>query len=219
MLGNTVIFDFDGTIVDSAPAILDTLEQVLAKHQLKPRRPVSHDLIGPPLPATLPALTGISDKAKLEQLIGSFKAVYDSTGLESTLLYAGMETLLPALVKSGYRLMLATNKRKFPTERLLAKFKLAECFTGVYCLDSQDPPYADKSRMLTAMLQTQSLTPRHSIYVGDTCHDEVAAARAGLPFLAVAWGYGVGVQLVSAQAQIVSTPSALLAAIAKHFSG
>ncbi len=216
-MANTVIFDFDGTIVDSAPAILATLQQVLSTHQIKPVRPLNRDLIGPPLAATIMALTGINELPKLEQLIAGFKAEYDGSGLNSTLLYEGMDVLISDLVKSGYRLMLATNKRQYPTERLLIKFKLAEFFDEVHCLDTRSPPYIDKAGMLTAMLQNESLTPRQSIYIGDTCHDEVAAAKAGLPFLAVAWGYGVGVQRVSAKARIVAAPAALLTAIADHF--
>jgi phosphoglycolate phosphatase len=216
-LGNTVIFDFDGTIVDSAPAILATLEQVLAAHQLAPRRSFSRDLIGPPLDATLTALTGITDKSRLEQLITDFKAIYDGAGLESTILYSGMDVLIRDLAQSSYRLMLATNKRQYPTERLLAKFKLTGYFKGIHCLDTRSPPYLDKATMLTALLQNESLTPQQSIYIGDTCHDELAAEKAGLPFMAVAWGYGIGVQLVSAKAKIVLEPSMLLAAITRHF--
>ncbi len=216
-MGNTVIFDFDGTIVDSAPAILATLEQVLVAHNIKPKRPISHDLVGPPLGATLTTLTGITDKTRLGQMITSFKELYDSTGLESTVLYAGMDDLLRALVQSGYALMLATNKRRYPTQRLLDKFNLTACFNAVHCLDTPSPPYLDKAAMLTALLQIESLTAQRSLYIGDTCHDEVAAAKAGLPFMAVAWGYGVGVQLVSRKARIVSTPSALPAAISAHF--
>jgi phosphoglycolate phosphatase-like HAD superfamily hydrolase len=67
------------------------------------------------------------------------------------------------------------------------------------------------------LLQNESLTPQQTLYIGDTCHDEVAAAQAGMPFMAVAWGYGAGVQLVSAKAQTVHAPSALHAAITGHF--
>ena len=215
--GNTVIFDFDGTIVDSAPAILATLEQVLTAHDIKPRRAVSHDLIGPPLAATLTTLTGITEGGRLGRLMADFKQIYDSTGLESTVLYAGMDGLLHALVASGYRLLLATNKRLFPTRRLLDMFKLAGCFSGVHCSDTRSPPYPDKAAMLTALLQIESLTAQQSLYIGDTCHDEIAAARAGMPFMAVAWGYGVGVQMVSTKAPIAPTVAALHTAITGHF--
>jgi phosphoglycolate phosphatase len=213
----TVIFDFDGTIVDSAPAILATLQQVLAMHKIQPVCAVSRALIGPPLATTLATLTGISDQAALAGLTDSFKQIYDGPGLESTVLYEGMDAVIRQLALSGYRLLIATNKRRYPTERLLARFKLAGCFAGVHCLDTQSPPHADKAGMLTSLLQSESLTPQRSLYIGDTSHDEVAAAKAGVPFLAVAWGYGVGVQKVSAQAELVATPSALPAAVAGHF--
>lgn len=217
-MGKSVIFDFDGTIADSAPAILATLQQVLAMHAIQPKRAIAHDLVGPPLASTLTTLTGITDHRQLDLLITAFKAHYDSVGLQSTLLYEGMAAVVTGLASQGYRLLLATNKRQLPTDILLARFGLRQSFAGIYCLDSRTPPYADKSTMLSALLATESLTAADCLYIGDTCHDEEAAAKAGIAFMAVAWGYGVGSQLVSPQATLVTTPAALSTAIDRFFA-
>lgn len=214
-----VIFDFDGTLVDSAPAIIATLERTVLKHGLQPLRQAGRDMIGPPLLATLSGYTGVSDVALLEALAHSFKQVYDSEGIEATLLYPGIAPLLQQLQSSGCRLWLATNKRQRPTELLLDKFGLRPLFSSVYCLDTRQPPYADKTRMLIELLGEQGIKAADAVYVGDTCHDERAAAGAGLAFIGVAWGYGSGEQRLSSHAVCATDAVALATVITQHFFG
>lgn len=214
-----VIFDFDGTLVDSAPAIIATLERTAHKHGLQPQRQAGRDMIGPPLLATLSGYLGVTDANLLEALAASFKQVYDSEGIEATLLYPGVATLLQNLQAKGCRLWLATNKRQRPTELLLEKFLLRGLFASVYCLDTRQPPYADKTQMLIELLREQGIAATDAVYVGDTSHDEKAAAGAGLAFIGVAWGYGSGVQQLSPQAVCAADTPALAAAITQHFEG
>lgn len=214
-----VIFDFDGTLVDSAPAILATLERTAHKHGLQPLRQAARDMIGPPLLATLSGYTGVTDATQLEALAGSFKQVYDSEGIEATLLYPGIPQLLQQLQTSGFHLWLATNKRQRPTELLLEKFLLRGLFASVYCLDSRQPPYDDKTRMLIELLREQGINTADAVYVGDTSHDEKAAAGAGLAFIGVAWGYGSGEQRLSAGAVCATDAAALATVITQYFEG
>ncbi|HTR00515.1 MAG TPA: HAD hydrolase-like protein [Candidatus Acidoferrum sp.] len=216
-MAKTLIFDFDGTIVDSAPALLATYELVLQRHGLKPRRALTRDLIGPPLHETLARVTGLSEKARLDALIADFKQVYDSDGVRATGIYDGMDQLLRELAVD-YRLYLATNKRLHPTGLLLDLFDLRRCFAGVYALDSQTPPFADKATMLMGLLQQQALTAQDCVYIGDTCHDEIASGRAGIPFIGVLWGYGIGTQLVSKRATVAASTADLAKVIAAHFT-
>ncbi|MFC6806045.1 HAD family hydrolase [Methylophaga thalassica] len=57
-----IIFDLDGTLIDSSPAILAALEMALEKNKIKPKLPMTHKLIGPPLNQLLPILTGLTDE-------------------------------------------------------------------------------------------------------------------------------------------------------------
>lgn len=204
-----LIFDFDGTLIDSAPAILATHAAVLAQYGLQPKLPLTRELIGPPLPDTLSRLSGVAPGPSLDAMVTTFKSIYDETSYRATELYPGIASLLSGLQAAGYSLFVATNKRLHPTLLLLDMFGLQRLFAGIYALDLVQPPYQDKATMLKALLAERRLAAEQCLYVGDTCHDEKASGAAGIAFVGVAWGYGVGEQQVSSGAQVVQTATEL----------
>ncbi len=208
-----LILDFDGTLIDSSPAILDTLAASLRAKGLTPVCRLTRELIGPPLQTTLHTLTGISDITVLEALAADFRSRYDTEGLYATQPYEGARELLRRQAAAGGRLHLATNKRQRPTLLLLDHFGWAAWFSSVYCVDSREPPFAGKGEMLLTQLQEQGLQASSCLYIGDTRHDEEAAAEAGIRFVAVGWGYGSGGQAVSRGANVLKTPEELMTAL------
>jgi phosphoglycolate phosphatase len=209
-LPSHLILDFDGTLIDSGPAVLEAFAASLRAHGIAPVRPLTRDLIGPPLHTTLQTLTGISDKNRLEVLAAEFRMRYDTEGLYATVFYAGIPEALQAQLDAGRQLHLATNKREKPTLLLLEHFGWKPWFTSVYCVDSRSPPFPSKGEMLRVQLQEQHLNATDCLYVGDTHHDEVAAADAGIPFVAAGWGYGTGTQAVTATARVLASPADLV---------
>lgn len=205
-----LIFDFDGTLIDSSPAILATMAAVLQARGITPVRPLDRDLIGPPLPATLKTLTGLTDPRELEALAADFRQRYDSDGLYATQTYPGIPELLRELESAGLHLHLATNKRLRPTRLLLEHFGWLAWFDSVYCVDSRTPAFPDKGEMLLALLDDLALAARQCVYVGDTRHDQQAAAHADIPFVAVGWGYGVGAQAFGPGVAPIHSPQDLL---------
>jgi phosphoglycolate phosphatase len=185
-----VIFDFDGTLVDSAPAILATFAQVLEEAGLAPVVPLDQSLIGPPLIPTLQKISGSSDPELIDLLVKRFKTEYDENKLPLTVAYHGVSALLPALRECGVSLHIATNKRERPTLRLLDLFEWRKLFASVYCIDTPPSGSPDKTEMLARLLIEQLLPKTSSVFVGDTLSDASAAAGNDIPFLAVGWGYG-----------------------------
>jgi phosphoglycolate phosphatase len=204
-----ILFDFDGTLIDSSGAILTTMAAVLTAHGLTPQRPLTRDLIGPPLQQTLQALTGSTDATLLSALAAQFRQRYDSEGVAVTEAYTGVAVLLQRLQQAGMQLYLATNKREVPTLLLLERFGWMSYFAAVYCLDSRQPSFVNKSQMLQVLLTEKNINASHAVYVGDTNHDEIAATAAGLPFVAVSWGYGIGSQAYSSTAPCANTSEQL----------
>ncbi|HRD94399.1 MAG TPA: HAD hydrolase-like protein [Accumulibacter sp.] len=184
------MFDLDGTLIDSRAAILDAFGKALAVEGVQPRIALSAVRIGPPLAETLRELTGSSDPALLGSLAERFKAHYDSTGYQASVVFAGIPELLEALAATGARCFLATNKRFLPTGLILQHLRWQKYFEAVYALDRETPRLPDKTAMLAHLVAEQALDARNSIYVGDTPEDEAAADANGLPFAAVGWGYG-----------------------------
>ncbi|MER2515388.1 MAG: HAD hydrolase-like protein [Candidatus Accumulibacter phosphatis] len=203
-----IIFDLDGTLIDSRAAILDAFGKALAEKGIAPRIALSAVRIGPPLAETLRELSGSDDEALLESLAEHFKAHYDSTGYRASEVFADIPELLTALTASGTRCFLATNKRLAPTRLILQHLQWEPFFAEVYALDRETPRLPDKSTMLARLLAEQALDAQNCIYVGDTPEDEAAARANGLRFAAVSWGYG---EFPNAGRLYFSTPQELCA--------
>lgn len=191
-MGLHVFFDFDGTLVDSAPGILRGYELVLQTSGLSPVVDVGTHLIGPPLAQTLSEITGVTDAARLQQLVECFKQAYDSEGYKETIVYPHVAQALAQLRADGHQPVLLTNKRRIPTLKILEHFRLEEFFSAVYTPDSWQPAVKRKNDTMQRALAELQLAPARCVMVGDSSDDAHAAADHSIPFIAVSWGYGDG---------------------------
>jgi phosphoglycolate phosphatase len=185
-----VLFDLDGTLVDSAPAILATFQAVLDSHGIPPAVPLDRRLIGAPLLPTLMRLTGTTREGDVAHLADAFCAAYDGDGLAATLGYDSLGPVLESLALRGRRLYVVTNKRGVPARRILELLGVARYFVGIHALDVARPPVLDKSELVTRLLSADRLEAARCVLVGDTADDATAAWRNGLPFVAATYGYG-----------------------------
>jgi phosphoglycolate phosphatase len=185
-----LVFDLDGTLVDSAPAILACLEAVVVEAGFAPVVSIGPHLIGPPLKATLARIAGVDDGVVLEALAKDFKHRYDAEVALITHPFPGVSDALSQLYENCQGLHLATNKRSLPTRKILQAQGWERYFKSVYSQDSIPAGYASKSDMLQRLLQEQSINPERTVYIGDTREDGVAAQANGMTFVAVTWGYG-----------------------------
>ena len=186
----SIIFDLDGTLIDSSPSILKCFGHVLDETNLKPLVPLSDSLIGPPLRQTLTNLTGSTDSALLDRLVESFKACYDTKGYKATLVYEGVENMLETLSKSGIPLAIATNKRRVPTLKIIEHLGWNNYFRIIGTLDTPVLPHTNKAALIRFLLNEIGVTAETSLYVGDKWEDGEAATANSMPFCAAAWGYG-----------------------------
>jgi phosphoglycolate phosphatase len=203
-----ILFDFDGTLIDSAPSILAGLGRALAREGVQPVVPLSASLIGPPLPRTLATLAGSAEPALIERLAAAYREDYDSTGFRQTAVYAGVEDMLQWLGGAGIILHIVTNKRIRPTRLILDHLGWQRHFHGVYALDALQPAAADKTALVREVLQRESLPAGSTWMVGDSADDQRAAQGNALRFLAAGWGYGLGAD--DAAAERLPSPAALL---------
>jgi phosphoglycolate phosphatase len=185
-----ILFDLDGTLIDSAPAILASYREAFARCDVAPARTIDESIVGPPLIETLQLITGSHDKALIERLADGFKASYDSEGYKQTAAYAGVGTMLEALKSAGLQLSIATNKRILPTRLILAHLGWLGYFEHIYALDLFEPRLPDKAAMIARLLADHELPEGRSIYIGDRSEDGESADANQLPFIAATWGYG-----------------------------
>ncbi|WP_417511933.1 HAD hydrolase-like protein [Methylophaga sp.] len=183
-----IIFDLDGTLIDSSASILSATEQAFRHCKYSPQVPFTEELIGPPLMKMLQTVAGTDDQNILENLAQTFKYCYDSEGYKKTSVFEGIDELLSELKADGHRLFIATNKRLIPTQKIISYLGWENYFEGIYALDTC--PYATtKTQMLTYILDKHQLNFEESLYIGDTVPDRIAATDNAMPFLMVSWGY------------------------------
>ncbi|MDR3086612.1 MAG: HAD hydrolase-like protein [Azoarcus sp.] len=185
-----IVFDLDGTLIDSAAAILASYRAAFTVCGVAPARAIETDIIGPPIVETLRLLTGNAAPALIGELSDAFKRSYDTGGLLETLTYPGIGEMLAELRAAGRNLYIATNKRIHPTRLILEHFGWSACFDTVYALDLFSPCLPDKAAMIGRLLTDYALGTEQAVYVGDRFEDGEAAEANGLPFIAATWGYG-----------------------------
>lgn len=186
----TIVFDFDGTLIDSAPGILKAFSAALCEVGMEPQVPLDSRLIGPPLTETLIRLSGNDDAKLIQSLSNAFKQHYDTVGVLNTKAYPGVENMLKRFVAAGSALHLCTNKRISVTQAILEHLGWAGEFISVYALDMVEPRLAGKPQLLSKQIVEQGLAAERTIYVGDKQEDGTAADANAMAFYYAAWGYG-----------------------------
>jgi phosphoglycolate phosphatase len=185
-----ILFDFDGTLIDSAPSILASFAAALQQTGLQAAVPLTPSLIGPPLLTTIGTVLGTEDDATRQRFAAAFREQYDLAGYRQTVAYDGVPALLAGLHDAGIRLFIVTNKRIAPTRRILAYLGWEQWFHGVYALDALHPPAPNKKALVRDVLQREALRSADTWMVGDSREDQSSAESNALRFFAACWGYG-----------------------------
>lgn len=212
-----VLLDLDGTLVDSAPAILSTLRAACTSCGVIPQVPLDSALIGPPLPVMLERIVGAAGDPLIPPLEQAFRDTYDSTGYRDTVSYPLLHDALRRLHETDHSLVLVTNKRRVPTLKILELFDLAHVFEAVYTADSFPPDHLSKARLIARALSVLPGAARaNTVMVGDTREDEGASAANSIAFIAVTYGYGFSPgDLVPEDAPSIATLGELPEAVAR----
>jgi phosphoglycolate phosphatase len=212
LLGTSVIFDFDGVLIDSRLAVSHCMNRALAAHGLPERPPEDlYRFIGPPTVRAFSDLVGEPPESPLvRRSIRTYRECYAETALDHTEVFAGIPEALEELA-GAHRLAVATSKPLPFAEALLRGLGLRERFATVAgpAFDAADDKTATLAAALAALGETRA------VMVGDRSFDMVAAAAHGLPGIGVAWGIGSRDELEAAGAgRIVAAPAELPGAVA-----
>jgi 2-phosphoglycolate phosphatase len=201
-----VLFDFDGTLGDSYPAITASVNHVRALHHLPPitvAEVLPHVGRGPA--SLMQATVGTGD---VEANVVAYKAHHPSVMREGTRLMPGVAEALPALRRLGARLGVCSNKPVAFTRQLLTWLGVAEHFDLV--LGPEDVAFPKPAPdMLLAALNCLHFAPTEVLYVGDMVVDIQTARAAGVAVWVVATGSDRPETLAQAQ------PDALLRSLAE----
>ncbi|HEV2174542.1 MAG TPA: HAD family hydrolase [Nitrospira sp.] len=185
-----VIFDLDGTLIDSLPGIEFSLKAAFDACGV---RGTTHDLrskIGPPIRTILERAGNVTDERKLVDLEKAFRKSYDDEGWRMTACYPEVPSVLRAMHNVGIRLFVVTNKPLHISAQILEWLCLTQLFAAVITRESRQPPYPGKKEMLDFLTAIYSVDPTSCVFVGDTKEDADAAAASSIPFAFVGHGYG-----------------------------
>ena len=181
---NTVLFDFDGTIMDTYEVIISSWQHTFKTIDGK-ERPVSEILktIGEPLDYTIANLYPAADIGEVLEIYRSYHR--DNFG-ERIKLFPGMKELLCSLKDKGYKLGLVTSRLTNTTMEGLEKYEIKEYFDVVITADDTTKHKPDPEPINTA-LEKLGARRGESIMVGDTNYDILCAKNAGVKSVLVGW--------------------------------
>lgn len=188
---DTVLFDLDGTLVDSSEGITKSVAYALKKRGYGEYAPETlKHFIGPPLREQFMVFCNV-DTAEGTALVEAYREYYGVTGIFECSLYDGIPDLLDALTTSGKALFVATSKPEKFARMVLEHFALTNKF--VYIGGARmDNTRTDKCEVIKYTLKNvpNGMQIQNPIMIGDSPHDILGARKAGLPGIAVSYGFG-----------------------------
>ena len=186
-LSKAIIFDFDGTLVDSEITIYQCFQSIT--NYLAPERVdyAKNILIGPPLRDTASEILGPNHQSQLDEFVKLFIKMHDEHAIKNTQPYPGVIETLKKLSSKGVSMAVATNKRYVPTIKLINHFNWQKYFASIECSDSQSQ-IRNKDEMIQKILKNNNFI--EAFFVGDTVNDGLSANLNQLPFILARYGYG-----------------------------
>ena len=193
-----ILFDLDGTITESGPGIMNSVEYALNKMNREVgERDTLKKFIGPPLTESMEKYYGMSEE---EALLGVkyYREYYAVKGIFENSVYEGLAETLESLENEGYILAVA--------KRIADKFDFAKYFAGIYgaTMDGSLIRKADVIRYALDNLGVERENYDQVVMVGDRNNDIYGAKENGIQVIGVLYGYGDLAELQSAGADYIA---------------
>lgn len=193
MAAPTMVFDLDGTLIDTAPDLVDTLNVVFAREGLPPVPfDTARNLIGggarTMIARGVEAEGRVFPPAKLEQLFVDFIAHYSEHIADRSQPFPGLIEALDTLESDGWRFAVCTNKLERLSLKLLVQLNLAKRFAAICGQDTFGVQKPDPE-VLRRTIAAAGGNIQNTVMIGDSLTDIRTARAAGVPVIAVDFGY------------------------------
>lgn len=173
-----ILFDLDGTLVDSSEAIVSTVEKALESRGLKCESAEVVKMIGLPLEDIFSALKPNLSRNEVWQLVYKYREYYMKHHLERTKIHSSTQVLLRTLRASGFKLGIITTKYKEPVMDVLSHFGISKLFDVIvtgYEVEKRKPA----PDIVLEAAKRLGVTSKQCVVVGDSPVDVQAGKRAG----------------------------------------
>jgi phosphoglycolate phosphatase len=205
----TILFDLDGTLSDSARGILAALRHAFVVNGLPPMDArTEREVLGPPFYESLPPLIG---DVPLEAIIAAYRESYSATdsrgagGMFDTAVFPGVAELVESLRANGCRLAIATSKPERYAVPIVEHLGLADQF-DVIGGDALDGSRGTKALVIAEVLRRLgNPAPSEVWMIGDRRHDVEGARAHGIESVGVRWGYALPGELEAAAPWAICT--------------
>ena len=202
MLPQLIMFDLDGTLVDSRKGIEHTLRLTLEACQ----KPLAddHDLswcIGSSLWKIFEHYLGTTSREALDHAVATYRHIYRDGPMFEYTVYPGVVDALAQLHQMGARVVIATAKAHEYAREVIATSEFAACIHHVYGSEL-DGTNVEKQDLIRHVLRMEGRASHEAVMVGDRHHDIQGAVANGVPCIAVSYGYGEQSEFAFADATI-----------------
>jgi len=189
----TVVFDLDGTLVDTAPDLMAALNHTLAREGLSPiADEEAPAMVGGGarvmVERGLKAHGRVPPTAEIERMVENFIAHYGDHIADRSRPFPDVEAALERLAGEGCRLAVCTNKLEWLSVRLLDALGLSARFAAICGPDTFGVPKPDP-KILRETIARAGGNPAEAVMIGDSITDITTARNAGVPVIAVDFGY------------------------------
>jgi phosphoglycolate phosphatase len=181
-----IVFDWDGTLMDSAAMIVDSVQAAARDLGLEPPTDErARHIIGLGLGDALRHAMPDLPEDHYPELVERYRHHYLSRD-HQLVLFAGADTLIRQLAENGFRLGVATGKSRKGLDRALIHSGLGDYFHGTRCADEcHSKPHP---QMIEELMDEFAVSPAQTLMIGDTTHDLLMAHNAGVDAVAVSYG-------------------------------
>lgn len=189
---NVVLWDFDGTLVDTSEGIFHSLRIAFARMGMPiPEIETLEQFIGPPMLYSFQTFLGYSLE-QAEQGVQLFRQDYETKGIYKSHVYDGIEKLLMQLREQGVKIGVATLKPERMAKLLLKHFGIDTLVDICVGTGEDENSNTSKAGIIESILQTLDCRDKSRVVlVGDTIYDATGAKDTGIDFIAAAYGFGI----------------------------
>ena len=197
-MNHTIFFDLDGTLTDSAPGIIHSVQYALKKYGIEAEENDLRSFIGPPLVHSFQERFGF-DHDKALEAVAYYREYFTAGGMFENSVYPGVEEMLQKLKEDGLMLAVATSKPELFSKQILEHFALTRYFDFIGGA-AMDETRTTKVEVLSYALQELQVDPAKAVMIGDRENDMEAASLLGTESIGVLYGYGSKEELANAGA-------------------